>query len=205
MLGLKLNHVSKRGHRCTRLLLDNGWRRRVCGRTHRRCGLSRWRHCVFSDKSRFTVFHSDGRARVRHRQVGRLIEARIQRVPSTMVRGVNWRCWMEPSTANATPGFSVTVCFPDKSHIFSLSCKFVIDFLIRYNEVSMYSLLVQEARNTSSLYPPRCRLSAESDATSMLAVCWYLWFGRISITAAYRYRKPISIIETYYIDTIFQW
>ena len=37
-----------------------------------------WRHCVFSDGSRFTLFHSDGRARVRRRQVKRLIDACIQ-------------------------------------------------------------------------------------------------------------------------------
>ena len=62
------------------------------GRTHRRWDLRHWRHCVFSDESRFTLFHSDGLGRVHHRQGEGLIDACIQPTqcncgPSVMVWG----------------------------------------------------------------------------------------------------------------------
>jgi hypothetical protein len=51
-----------------------------------------WRHCIFSDESRFSLYHSDGRVRVRRRQGERLIDACVQltdgnRRPSVMVWG----------------------------------------------------------------------------------------------------------------------
>ena len=75
---------------CPRLTLDHRRRHRVCGRTHRRYDVRYWRHRAFSDKSRFTLFHSDGRARVLCRQGWRLRDACIQhpggnRGPSVMV------------------------------------------------------------------------------------------------------------------------
>ena len=36
--------------------------------------LRQWRACIFSDESRFSLYHSDGRVWVQHRQVERLID-----------------------------------------------------------------------------------------------------------------------------------
>ena len=63
--------------RCPRLILDHRRCRHVCGRTHKRWDLRHWSHCVFSDDSHFTLFHSSGRARVHCRQGERLINACI--------------------------------------------------------------------------------------------------------------------------------
>ena len=37
-----------------------------------------WKHCIFSDKSRFSLYHSDGKARVRWKQSEGLISACIK-------------------------------------------------------------------------------------------------------------------------------
>ena len=108
--------------RCPRLNLDHRWRRHVCGRTHRRWDLRHWRHCVFSDESRFMLFQSDDCARVCHRHGEKLTDAcsqhtDINHCPSvmvwgtTMLGGVNWWCWKDPSTGNVTSSFSVIMCF----------------------------------------------------------------------------------------------
>ena len=54
--------------RCPGLTLDYGRRRRVCGKMHWSWDLRHLRHCVFSDESHFTLFHSYGCTHVRHRQ-----------------------------------------------------------------------------------------------------------------------------------------
>ena len=89
---MAVGHQSMCSTRCPRLTWDHRRRRRVCGRTHIGWDRRHWRHCVFSDESRFTLFHSDGRARVRHRQWDKLIGVCIQpmdgsRGPSVMVWG----------------------------------------------------------------------------------------------------------------------
>ena len=62
--------------RCPRLTLGLMRRWRMWGRMHW-WDLRHWRHCVLGDESRFTLFHSDGRARVRRRQREGLIDSRI--------------------------------------------------------------------------------------------------------------------------------
>ena len=63
------------------------------GRRHRVWDRRQWRPCIFSDESRFSLYHSDGRVRVCRRQRARLIDACVQpndgnRGPSVMVWGV---------------------------------------------------------------------------------------------------------------------
>ena len=48
------------------------------GGSTQKMDLRHWGHCVFSRESCFMSFHSDGRARVRHRQKQRLVDACIQ-------------------------------------------------------------------------------------------------------------------------------
>ena len=64
----------------------------VCGRTHIRWDIRLWRHCVFSNESPFTLFHSDCLPLVHHRQKERHINARIHTMncnhgPSIMIWG----------------------------------------------------------------------------------------------------------------------
>ena len=61
---LATGYQSRSHVRCPRLTLDHRRRRRVWGRTHKMWKLRHWRHCVCSDKSRFTPFHSDNCAHV---------------------------------------------------------------------------------------------------------------------------------------------
>lgn len=89
---LAAGYRSRRPARCPRLTMVHRRRRREWGRTHRVWTLQHWRHCIFSDESRFALFHADGRVRVRRRQGERLIDACIQptdgnRGPSVMVWG----------------------------------------------------------------------------------------------------------------------
>ena len=45
------------------------------------------------------------------------------RVPSAMVEGMKWWCWMEPSTDNATSGFVAIVCFLGRRTFFNELCE----------------------------------------------------------------------------------
>ena len=52
--------------------------------------LRQWKHCIFSDESLLSLYHSAGRVRVRRRQGERLIDAYVQpndgnRSPSVMM------------------------------------------------------------------------------------------------------------------------
>ena len=83
---------SWRPARCSRLILEQRRHRREWGRRHRMWDLRQWRHYIFSDESRFSLYHSDGRVRVRRRQEEKLIDASVQpnngnRGPSVMVWG----------------------------------------------------------------------------------------------------------------------
>ena len=89
---LATGYWSRRPARCPRLTLEHRRRRREWGRRHGVWGLKQWRHCVFSDESRFFLYHGDGRVRVRRREGERLIDACVQpnegnRGPSAMVWG----------------------------------------------------------------------------------------------------------------------
>ena len=89
---LATEYWSRRPARCPRLTLEHRRRRRGWGRRHRVWDLRQWRHCIFSDECRFSLYHSDGRVRVSHRQGERLIDACVQpndgnRGPSVMVWG----------------------------------------------------------------------------------------------------------------------
>jgi transposase len=89
---LAAGYWSRRPARCPRLTLEHRRRRREWGRRHRVWDHRQWRHCIFSDESRFSLYHSDGRVRVRRRQGERLIDACVQltdgnRRPSVMVWG----------------------------------------------------------------------------------------------------------------------
>ena len=89
---LAAGYWSRRPARCPRLTLEHRRRRRELGRRHRVWNLRQWRHCIFRDESRFILYHSDGRVRVRRRQGERMIDACVQpndgnRGPSVMVWG----------------------------------------------------------------------------------------------------------------------
>ena len=58
---------------------------------HRVWNLRQWRHCIFSDESRFAIYQTDGRARVRLRQGERLIDVCIR--PNHGNRGPAVRVW----------------------------------------------------------------------------------------------------------------
>ena len=72
---LAAGYWSRRPARCPRLTLERRRRRREWGRWHRTWDLRQWRHCVSSDEFQFSLYHSDGRVRVRRRQGERLIDA----------------------------------------------------------------------------------------------------------------------------------
>ena len=59
---------SQRPARCPRHTLEHKRCHREWGRRHLVCDLRQWRHCIFSDESRFSLYHSDGRDQVPHRQ-----------------------------------------------------------------------------------------------------------------------------------------
>ena len=90
---LAAEYWSRRPARCPRLTLEHRRRRPPwVGRRHRMWDLRQWRHCIFSDESRFSLYHSDGAVRMRLRQGERLIDACVQpndgiRVLSVMVWG----------------------------------------------------------------------------------------------------------------------
>ena len=89
---LAAGYWSRRPARCPGPTLEHRQRRSEWGRRHRLWDLRQWRHCIVSDESRFSLYHSDGRVRVRRRQGERLIDACVQpndgsRGPSVMVWG----------------------------------------------------------------------------------------------------------------------
>ena len=89
---LAAGYWSRRPARCPRFTLEHRRRHREWGRRHRVWDLRQWRHCIFGDESRFSLYHSDGRVQVRRRQGERLIDACIQpndgnHGPPVMVRG----------------------------------------------------------------------------------------------------------------------
>ena len=100
--------------RCPRLILEHRWRRCEWGRRHRVWHLRQWRHCIFIDACRFSLYHGDSRVRVHGRKGERLIDACVQpnggnRGPLVMVwgaihhgGGVSWSWWMEPWTGIGT-------------------------------------------------------------------------------------------------------
>ena len=75
---LAAGYWSRRPARCPRRTLEHSRRRREWGRRHIVWDLRQWRHCIFSDESRFSLYYSDGRVRVRRRQGERVIDACIQ-------------------------------------------------------------------------------------------------------------------------------
>ena len=105
---LTTRYWSRGPTRCPRLTMEHRRRRHEWMRRHRVCDLRPWRYCIFSDESRFSLYHSDGRDRVCHRHGERLIDACVQpndgnRGPSVMawgaihhVGGASWSWWMEP-------------------------------------------------------------------------------------------------------------
>ena len=76
------------GHpaRCPRLTLEHRRCHREWRRRHRVWDLRQWRHCIFSDKTWFSLYHSDGR-----RQGERLIDACVQ--PNDGNRGLSVMVW----------------------------------------------------------------------------------------------------------------
>ena len=89
---LAAGYRSRRPARCPWLTLEHGRRRREWGRRHKVWDLRQGRHCIFSDESRLSLYHSYGWVRVRRRQGERLIDACVQpndenRGPSVMVWG----------------------------------------------------------------------------------------------------------------------
>ena len=83
--------------------------------------LRHWRHCIFNDQSRFSLYHSDGRARVCQRQGERLIDACIQLLTQPIsdgpgcnpscVGGVTWSSWIGRWTGINTSRFWWTICY----------------------------------------------------------------------------------------------
>ena len=68
---LAAGYWSRRPARCPRHTGDAA----VSGGGSTEWDLRQWGHCIFSDESRFSLYHSEGRVRVRHRQGERLIDA----------------------------------------------------------------------------------------------------------------------------------
>ena len=66
----------RRPTRCPRLTREHRRRRRQWARRHRDWDLRHWRHCVFSDESRFKLYQSKVRIRVRTCEGERYIDAR---------------------------------------------------------------------------------------------------------------------------------
>ena len=66
-------YQSRRPAKCPSLTLYHRRRRRLWGRSPRNMDLRYWKHCVFSDESRFTLFYSHSHVRVHHRQEERPI------------------------------------------------------------------------------------------------------------------------------------
>ena len=103
---LASGYWSRRPARCPRLTLEHRRRRLEWERRRRVWDLRQCRHCIFSDESRFSLYHSDGRVRVRRRQRERLIDACVQPndgnrgrqswygVQSTMGVGASWSWWI---------------------------------------------------------------------------------------------------------------
>ena len=88
---LAAGYWSRRPVGCPRLTLEHRRRRREWWRRHRVWDLRQWKHCIFSDESRFSLYN-DGRVLVRRRQGERLVDASVQpndgnRVPSVVVWG----------------------------------------------------------------------------------------------------------------------
>ena len=94
---------------------------------------------IFSDESRFSLYHSDGRVRVRRRQGERLI-ACVQpndgnRGPSVMVwgaihhgGGVSWSWWMEPWTGiGASRSWGIKCCYGRRRGVFGRNLVHVQD------------------------------------------------------------------------------
>ena len=83
---------SKRPARCPKLTHDLRRRCREWARSHRNWKHQQWSHVIFADESRFSLYHCDGRARVRKRVGERLVDCCIQEMdgnvgPSLMVWG----------------------------------------------------------------------------------------------------------------------
>ena len=72
---LAAGYWSWRPGRYPKLTLEYRRRRREWGTRHRMWDLRQWRHCIFSDETRFSLYHSDGWVQVCHRQGERLIDA----------------------------------------------------------------------------------------------------------------------------------
>ena len=108
--------------RCPRLTLVHRRRRGEWGRRHRVWHLRHWRHCIFRDESRFSLCHSDGRARVRWGQCEGLIDACFSQhmeiaahlswsgMQSIIAGGAKWSSWMGWCAGIATFRFWGTTC-----------------------------------------------------------------------------------------------
>ena len=57
---LAAGYSSRCPARCPRLTLEHRRRRHEWGRRHSVWDFRQWRHCIFSDKSRFSLYHSNG-------------------------------------------------------------------------------------------------------------------------------------------------
>ena len=111
---LAAGYWSRHLTRCPRLILEHRRRRPEWERRHRMWDLRQWRHCIFSDESRFSLYHSDGRVGC---AVGKgrgwlmpassLMMEIVARqswyvVQPTMGGGVSCSWWMEPWTSIGT-------------------------------------------------------------------------------------------------------
>ena len=85
---------SRRPVRCLRLTHDHRPRPRIWGCRHWSWNHQHWSHVIFADESRFSLYHCDGRARIRQRVGELLVDCCIQEMdgnvsPSLMV----WRAF----------------------------------------------------------------------------------------------------------------
>ena len=88
---LAIRYWSRHPARWPRLILEQRRRRREWGRRYKVWDFRQWRHCIFSDESWFSLYHSDGRVWVRRRQGERLIDACVQ--PNDGNRGLSVMVW----------------------------------------------------------------------------------------------------------------
>ena len=99
---LAAGYWSRRPARSPRFTLEHRQRRRVWRRRHRVWDLRQWRHCIFIDESRFSLYYSDARVRVHYTQgrgwlmpASSLMMEIVARQLWYGGRKLSWSWWME--------------------------------------------------------------------------------------------------------------
>ena len=111
-------YPSRRPVRCPGLTHDHCHKRCIWARMHQNWNHQHWSHIIFSDEFRFSIYHWDGRARVRRCVGERLVDCCIEEmygnVGPSLMHQANRSCWwwIVRSTSNATLAYCVKISFP---------------------------------------------------------------------------------------------